>query len=100
MFCSAVPGVQPERIGCMKASRGAMERNWTAESCLARACRLMIMADEATSYDLILTYEELATEWITMAARCPREATSPTDARCAPGATPAVRRRRSRFRRS
>jgi len=77
-----------------------MEPTWTAETCLARACRLMVMADEATSYDTILTYESLAREWIVMAGRCSRDTGHPTTPRHPYAAPTPERRRRFWFRRS
>ena len=49
-----------------------MQRTLTAEDCLERACRLMIMADQAKDYDEILTYDGLAREWMELAARATR----------------------------
>ena len=46
-----------------------MKRNWDAQTCLARACRLSIMADTASDYETILTYESLAREWLELAGR-------------------------------
>lgn len=62
-----------------------MQRAWTVEECLERACRLMRMADEAKSYEQVLTYDGLAREWLELAAR-----TSRTDIAVA---TPAPARR-------
>ena len=56
---------------------GAMRTTWTAEKCLERACRLLLMADRANDYELILTYEELAQEWLRLAARAGRECSGP-----------------------
>ena len=73
-----------------------MMENLDAETCLARARRLTTMADEATDYDLILTYDALAMEWRELAARCP-PATNPEPVK--PFAAPprAARARRKRF---
>lgn len=46
-----------------------MRTTWTTKKCLERACRLMLMADAAESYQQILTYDGLAQEWLKMAAR-------------------------------
>ena len=75
-----------------------MKRNWDAQTCLARASRLTILADRADDYETILTYESLAMEWLELAARC-ADATGrlrPADtAAWAP--RPAAPRRRKRF---
>ena len=54
------------------ATGGAMHRTLTVEECLERACRLMLMADEAKDYQQILTYDGLAQEWLELAARATR----------------------------
>lgn len=46
-----------------------MRRNLTVEECLRRACRLMLMADQAESYKDILLYEGLAQDWMALGAR-------------------------------
>ena len=46
-----------------------MRRNLTVEECLLRACRLMLMADQAESYKDILLYEGLARDWMALGAR-------------------------------
>jgi hypothetical protein len=73
-----------------------MMENLDAETCLARARRLTTMADEATDYDLILTYDALAMEWRELAARCP-PAAKPVPAKPAPARPAAARARRKRF---
>jgi len=50
-----------------------MRTIWTVEKCLERACRLTLMADEASDYQQILTYDGLAREWLKLAARASRE---------------------------
>jgi len=50
-----------------------MHRTWTAQKCLERACRLMLLADEAKDYQQILIYDRLAQEWLALAARASRE---------------------------
>lgn len=50
-----------------------MRTTWTAEKCLERACRLMLMADEARNYQQILLYDGLAQEWLQLAARLSRQ---------------------------
>ncbi len=46
-----------------------MRRNLTVEECLLRACRLMLLADQADSYKDILLYEGLARDWRVLAGR-------------------------------
>lgn len=46
-----------------------MRRSWTVGKCLDRACRLMVMADQAETYRDMLTYDRLAQEWLTVAAQ-------------------------------
>jgi len=46
-----------------------MRTTRTVEECLARASRLMDLADEAADYETILTYDALAAEWVELAAR-------------------------------
>jgi len=73
-----------------------MKRVLDVETCLARACRLMVMADEATDYEMILTYDALAREWLALAARCPRAADS-ASIEPPPAPPEAARARRKRF---
>ena len=73
-----------------------MKRTLDVETCLARACRLMVMADEATDYEMILTYDALAKEWLELAARCPR-ATDPAPVEPLPARPAAAPARRKRF---
>lgn len=69
-----------------------MGTTWTAEKCLERACRLMLLADGAKNYQQILIYDGLAREWLQLAARASREWNAET-AQFAP-----PRRRRSAWR--
>ena len=64
-----------------------MQRTWTVEDCLARACRLMLLADRADSYEQVLTYDGLAREWLELAAR-----TSRSHSDTPPASTVALRR--------
>jgi hypothetical protein len=71
-----------------------MKRDFTAKTCLARACRLTMMADSATDYETILTYEALAIEWLEVAARCAhRERPARIEAPAAPASAPRRRRK-------
>ena len=49
-----------------------MKRTLDVEICLAEARRLTRVADAATDYETILTYDLLAMEWVELAARCMR----------------------------
>ena len=71
-----------------------MQKTLTAEDCLERACRLMLMADQAKDYDEILTYDGLAREWMELAARATRaqQPTVPAPPARAKSARPPVRR--------
>lgn len=46
-----------------------MQKAISIETCLERASRLRTLADHATSYDLMLTYEQLAEEWLHLATK-------------------------------
>lgn len=83
--------------GVRAAPWDAMKQTLDVETCVARACRLMVLADEATDYEMILTYDALAREWLELATRCSPRATE--SAPVAPfEAPPAVARsRRKRF---
>lgn len=80
--------------GVSTAPLDGMKENLDAESCRARARRLTAMADEAADYDLILTYDALAMEWLELAARCPP---APAPVKPFPAPSTAVRPRRKRF---
>ncbi|TAJ72484.1 MAG: hypothetical protein EPO51_10330 [Phenylobacterium sp.] len=49
-----------------------MQNAISIETCLERANRLRTLADHATSYDLMLTYEQLAEEWLHLASKASR----------------------------
>lgn len=88
--------VESSRGGVRAAPWDGMKQILDVETCVARACRLMVLADEATDYEMILTYDALAKEWLELATRCPR-ATDPAPAEPHQPPTAAARTRRKLF---